>query len=99
MPLTYRIVRVIDRRWLVDREMRRHAYATRDGTQLAPGVYVVMWPTQAARKDYDGNARYLGPFEITQDIEPLLHRCIEEYLTERRSSVAGAPAPETQSIH
>lgn len=85
--LRYQMVRVLDEESLVDRELCLHSYKTADGRKLEPGIYVVVWPAQEESPAYDANARYVGPFIVTQDVEPLVQRTVEEYIEERRAAL------------
>lgn len=88
MTLHYKIVTVLDGNTLLDRDCCVHTYMTREGTPLQPGVYLVMWPADVTALRFDGDARYVGPFTVSHHVEPLLYRCVEEYLAEKRAAVA-----------
>lgn len=58
----YELVRVIDRRRLLNPVQLEHRYRTPDKRPLKSGIYAVTWPTGAEPRRYDANARYFGPF-------------------------------------
>ncbi len=97
--LRYEIVRVLDSNTLIDRELCQHDYTTNLDGPLHPGVYLVMWPKQKGNHTYDHRARYVGPFEVSHQVEPMLYRCVQAYLEERRSGGGSPQNGPLDSIH
>ncbi len=100
--MNYELVRVLDDNTLVDRDLCLHAYLTADGHKLEPGVYVVIWPLKAKPLSYDRHARFVGPFPTARNVEPLVRRCVMEYLMERRTFAARrgeAAAQDERTYH
>ena len=66
------VVRILNERSLIDSESYQRKYRTR--VPLLPGYYVVVWKGDGARRVYDDDAQYLGPYRARSDAEMLLHR-------------------------
>jgi len=56
------LVHVIKPFRLVDAESYERAYWRRDGVALAAGYYVVSWPSRAAKRAFNEDAIFRGPF-------------------------------------
>jgi hypothetical protein len=56
------IVRIESPVLLVSSRHNACHYETPDGGPLAPGHYLVLWPTGAKRSHYGRECRYFGPF-------------------------------------
>jgi hypothetical protein len=59
------IVRVLDAQSLINAESYQCRY--RHSDNLAPGYYMVVWPTNAGLSAYDESASFIGPFRSRAD--------------------------------
>lgn len=61
------IVRIRDGFQLFDAESYERTYRRPDGVPLAPGYYIVTWPTDISIRRFDENALFTGPFNSKHD--------------------------------
>ncbi len=61
------IVRVISECRLLDARSERHVYWRRDGQGLAPGYYVIRRGGAAARRTFNEDAEFRGPYRSRED--------------------------------
>ena len=61
------LVHVIKPFRLVDSESYERVYWRRDGVALAPGYYVVSWPFGVAKRMFNEDAIFRGPFRDRAD--------------------------------
>lgn len=61
------VVRILNERSLIDSESYQRSYRTR--VPLSAGYYVVVWKGDGARRTYDDDARYLGPYDTRSDAQ------------------------------
>ena len=54
------IVKVVNKKYLIDYESYQRRYLTADAKVLAPGHYIVLWPSPITKRDYDYHARFAG---------------------------------------
>jgi hypothetical protein len=64
------LVKVLNDRSLIDSESYQRTYQTR--VPLLPGYYVVVWKGDDARRAYDDDAQYVGPYCARSDARVLL---------------------------
>jgi hypothetical protein len=58
----FELVHVIKPFRLVDAESYERLYWRRDGVALASGYYVVRWPSRVAKRAFNEDAIFRGPF-------------------------------------
>jgi len=58
----HEVVRVLTPAFLVNSAKQACRYETADGSVLAPGYYLALWPGEASRSTYGSDLRYFGPF-------------------------------------
>lgn len=64
---THEVVRIHTGFRLFDAESYERTYRRQDGVPLAPGYYVVSWPTDIPIRRFDEHAVFTGPFEDRRD--------------------------------
>ena len=84
----FELVHVIKPFRLVDSESYERVYWRRDGVALAFGYYVVSWPFGAAKRMFNEDAIFRGPFRERADALDNLER-----LRVRRDAAATAARP------
>lgn len=67
MELRYEVVRILNGDSLIDCESYQRRYRMRDGSELAPGHYVVLWDESVGSPAFDENATYVGPYKSSSD--------------------------------
>ena len=77
------IVKVVNKKYLIDYESYQRRYLTADAKVLAPGHYIVLWPSPITKRDYDYHARFAGPYRSASHARLLLARCLEECVDTR----------------
>lgn len=75
----FELVHVIKAFRLVDSESYERVYWRRDGAALAPGYYVVNWSSRVAKRAFDEDAIFCGPFRERADALDNLERLRERY--------------------
>lgn len=60
---THEVVRIRTGFRLFDAESYERTYRRPDGVPLAPGYYVVSWPTDIPTRRFDESAVFTGPFK------------------------------------
>ena len=64
------LVKILDEKCLIDSESYQRSYQTR--AWLLPGYYIGIWKGDVARRAYDDNAQYFGPYDARSDAQRLL---------------------------
>ena|SRR6185436_15399236 len=89
----FRVVEVVGACCLRDVEGTEHPYWRRDGSSLAPGWYVVHWPSGASAGRFNEDACFEGPFLKRSSAEAGLPR-IKALVAGDDAWVAGRRSPE-----
>lgn len=71
---THEIIRIRTGFRLFDAESYERTYRRPDGLPLAPGYYVVSWPTDIPIRRFDENAVFTGPFKDRRDASSMRAR-------------------------
>jgi len=58
----HEVIRVLTPAFLVNSVKQACRYETADGSVLAPGYYLALWPGESSRSTYGSDLRYFGPF-------------------------------------
>ena len=64
---SFEIVRLLPGNALVDAETYEYLHRFQNGSTLQPGFYVVVWPEEVNRREYDGGAGFVGPFATARE--------------------------------
>ena len=64
------LVKILDEKCLIDSESYQRSYQTR--ARLSPGYYIVIWKGDVARRAYDDDAQYFGPYDARSDAQIML---------------------------
>ena len=70
----FELVHVIKPFRLVDSESYERVYWRRDGVALAPGYYVVRWRSRVAKRAFNEDAIFRGPFRERAEALGILER-------------------------
>ena len=89
----HEVVRVLTPAFLVSSAQQACRYETMDGTLLAPGYYLALWPTGVRDSAYCRGVRYLGPFPSQAEARLLQTSAAALEIVE---AAAPAPNPTTQ---
>lgn len=63
----HEIVQVLNSNTLIDRESHPSGYTTLQHEGLRVGYYIIIWPASVIQREYNADARYIGPFPTHRD--------------------------------
>ena len=91
----HEVVRVLASTFLVNSAHLACRYETADGSVLAPGYYLALWPGKSSRSTYGSDLQYFGPFATRTEALFLQVGAVALGIVETPHSV---PASATQDV-